>query len=113
MLMYISIYCNAHPNQNLFKTTMDPKYCVKAIKEYDNYLHYIAYAEYCHITKARHNIYDVLSGLLLNNKSRIEAYLKLWSLLMNDKTKDLKKAFQLSEKYYNMASSIKFDDNIY
>jgi hypothetical protein len=60
-----------------------------------------------------YKIDEILSELIFKFKNRIEAYLKYWQLLVKKdcKFKNYKKAHSLSEIFWRMSSSIKFDEN--
>lgn len=148
LLMYISLYCKFNKSQKIFKkysdTPIEPKLCIKKIKEIDPYLSYIAFAEmniiltntkvnsennYSHSqifnlnnsdsspsnSNKSHDykIDEILSELIFKFKNRIEAYLKYWQLLVKKESifKNYKKAHSLSEIFWRMSSSIKFDEN--
>jgi hypothetical protein len=132
--MYIGIYCKLNKEQTLFvisKETKDtsplydPKFCVKKIKEYDQYLSYIAYSELTCIfsitsTNLNENsvtpkIDEILSELIFKYQNRYEAYLKYWQLLTckNSLYKNYKKALVMSEVFWNKSSGIGIDDNFY
>jgi hypothetical protein len=112
--MYISIYCSLNPDQKLFKKKNNPKYCVKKIKQLDNYISYIAYAELNYIVDPFFRIDEVLSELIFKFKNRVEAYLKYWQLLAKKGGNfyNYKKAHSVSEIFWKNCPSIKFD-NIY
>jgi hypothetical protein len=113
MYMIVCVYAKLKPQQKVFKNIHDPKYCVKRIKERDIYLAYIVFAEYNFIQDNDFAIILIYKELVKKYPTRIDAYLRYWSILTKGKHKDYKQALQLSETFWRNSSIINFDNNIY
>jgi len=115
MLMIICTYVKIHKKQKLFEESIlyDPLFCIKKIKELNDYLSYIAYAEYNHILSDEYQIDVILNQLISKYPNKIEAYLRYWQLLIKGKYKNHSKANSLSEVYWKNCATIQFDDGIY
>ena len=113
MQMLVSIFCMHNPKQTFFTNVIDPKICVKKIKEKNPYLSYLVYAELNYITNEKFKIDDILNELIRKFPTRIEAYLRYWQLLVKGNLKDLKKAHSLSDIFWKTCSNLDFDNYIY
>lgn len=113
MQMLVSIYCKHNPNQKFFENVIDPKICVKNIKEKNPYISYLVYAELNYIMNEKFKIDDILNELISKFPLRIEAYLRYWQLLVKGNLKDLKKAHSLSEIFWKSSSNLEFDNHVY
>jgi hypothetical protein len=113
LYMIISVYAKLKPQQKAFRNVYDPKYCVKRIKERDIYLAYIVFAEFNHIHDDNFSVVSIYKELVNKYPTRIDAYLRYWSLLTKGRFKDYKQALQLSETFWRNSSIINFDNNIY
>lgn len=113
MQMLVSIYCTQNPKQTFFDQFVDPKICVKKIKEKNPYISYLVYAELNYILNDKFKIDDILNELLRKFPMRIEAYLRYWQLLVKGNLKDYKRAHSLSEVVWKSSSNLNFDNHIY
>ena len=113
MQMLISIYCIQNPKQTFFQGNIDPKLCVKKIKEKNPYISYLVYAELNFLLNDKFRIEEILNELIKKFPTRIEAYLRYWQLLVKGNLKDYKKAHHLSEIFWKSSSNLNFDDHIY
>jgi hypothetical protein len=110
--MILGVFNNYHPKQDLFKEQYEPMFCIKHIKSKDSYLGYLAYALYNYISGGSGNVCDILTELINKYRNRIEVYLFYWHVLTKGKYVDKRKAFKLTEAFYNNSISLKFDDPI-
>jgi hypothetical protein len=110
--MIIGVFCKLNPKQKFFKTQVDPKVCIKKMKEKDIYISYLMYAFYNSMIDTNYQIKNILSELVTKYPTRIDAYLKYWYILVKD-LKDYKLASQLSETFWKNSAILKFDNNIY
>lgn len=107
------------------KQVYDPKLCVKKIKEIDDYLGYVAYAQMNAIIVLSEdnannstesiknkgiNIKNLLFQVIKKDARRIEAYLLLWEILTKTSFLDYKQAYVLSKKFYDNISSFSFEN---
>jgi hypothetical protein len=115
LMALIGSYRQIFPEQMLFneKYIYDPKYCIKKIKEKDDYLSYIAYAEYNYLVNENYSIDKLLKQLMSKYSNKIEAYLRYWQLLTKGKYQNYELANSISEVYWKNSSTINFDDSIY
>jgi hypothetical protein len=113
MQMLLSIYCTQNPKQTFFDGSIDPKFCVKKIKDKNPYLSYLVYAEFNYFLNDKFKIEEILNELIKKFPMRIEAYLRYWQLLVKGNLKDYKKAHNLSEVIWKSSSNLNFDDHIY
>jgi hypothetical protein len=111
--MIIAVFSKINPKQKLFKSPIDPKLCIKKVKEKDIYIAYLLYAEYNILLDSDFKINPILSELISKYPTRIDAYLKYWNLLVKGKEKDYKLALNLSETFWRNSAIINFDNNIY
>jgi hypothetical protein len=115
IMLLISTFVYLHKNQKLFqeKNVYEPKYCIKKIKEKDDYLSYISYAEYNYLIDENYQIDKLLKQLIHKYPNKVEAYLRYWQLLTKGKFKNYEQANKISEFYWKNSSTIQFDDGIY
>jgi hypothetical protein len=111
--MIVGVYAKLNPQQKYFKNPVDPKLCVKKVKEKDIYIAYLMYAEYNTMINPNYQITTILSELVTKYPTRIDAYLKYWYVLVKGNAKDYKLALQISETFWRNSAIIKFDNNIY
>ncbi len=109
--MLIGLYCEANKNTKLFKNFFDPKFYVKKIKNNDNYLSYIVYAQMMYITNQDFKIESVLDELILKFEYKLEAYFIYWQLLYKGKYQNYNTANALTEILLKITSLMKFDEN--
>lgn len=115
IMLIISTFIDLHKNQKIFqeKIIYEPKYCIKKIKEKDDYLSYICYAEYNYLIDDNYQIDKLLKQLINKYPNKVEAYLRYWQLLTKGKFKNYEQANKISEFYWKNSSTIQFDDGIY
>jgi hypothetical protein len=119
MKLIICSYCKVKTDQSQFRKEflIDPKICIKKIKEKDTYLSYLAYIEYNRYISEDKNVFNVsvvLSELITKYPNRIEGFLRYWSILVKEE-KNYKLAQLLSEMFCKNASSsfVNLENNVY
>lgn len=135
MLLGIYVFIFNKDNTNItkifdIKKLFDPKACVKKIKDIDDYLGYVAYAQMNTIialsvtndpgnsnstnntsnSNTHMNIKNLLLQVIKKDMKRIEGYLLLWEILTKSTFLDYKQAYAISKKFYDNFSSFNFDN---
>lgn len=102
-----------NPVENNFDLNQDYKTYLSKIKKIDPYLSYIAYGEYHYITDKKYDYFALLSSLVSKYPNRVEAYMKLWTLLTNKKSRWINHnlAYNLCETFALHNSTFHFDQH--